>query len=45
MIEMQPKPRQQFQPPRERLAFLLAQLSELDPEPDKVPFRKLDPEP
>ena len=43
MSETQPKLRPHFQPPRERLAFLLAQLSELDPEPDKK--RKLAPVP
>jgi hypothetical protein len=45
MIEMQAKPRQHYQPSRERLAFLLAQLSELDPEPEKYPYRKFDVEP
>jgi hypothetical protein len=45
MIEMQQKPCAHFQPSRERLAFLLAQLSELDPEAEKYPCRKLDPEP
>lgn len=45
MIEMQQKPCAHFQPSRERLAFLLAQLSDLDPEQEKYPCRKLDPEP
>jgi hypothetical protein len=45
MIEMQPKPRTHQQPSRERLAFLLAQLSDLDPEPEKYPYRKFDVEP
>ncbi|MGD0632057.1 MAG: flagellar biosynthetic protein FliO [Terracidiphilus sp.] len=47
MIEKQPKSYAPYQPPRERLAYLLAQLSELDPEPVKklklepVPVKKL----
>jgi hypothetical protein len=51
MIEKQPKPYSPYQPPRERLAYLLAQLSELDPEPVKklklepVPVKKLNLEP
>lgn len=45
MIEMQQKTCAHFQPSRERLAFLLAQLSELDPDADKYPSRALDPEP
>jgi hypothetical protein len=45
MIEMQQKPSAPFQPSRERLAFLLAQLSELDPDADKYSSRSLDPEP
>jgi hypothetical protein len=51
MIEKQPKSYAPFQPPRERLAYLLAQLSELDPEPAKklklepVPLKKLNLEP
>ncbi len=51
MIEKQPKSYPPFQPPRERLAYLLAQLSELDPEPVKklklepVPVKKLNLEP
>jgi hypothetical protein len=35
MTEPQPMPRVHYQPPRERLALLLEQLSELDPEGDK----------
>ena len=51
MIEKQPKSFSPYQPPRERLAYLLAQLSELDPEPVKklklepVPVKKLKLEP
>jgi hypothetical protein len=51
MIEKQPKSYAPYQPPRERLAYLLAQLSELDPEPAKklklepVPLKKLGLEP
>ncbi|MGO9339054.1 MAG: flagellar biosynthetic protein FliO [Terracidiphilus sp.] len=51
MIEKQPKPYSPYQPPHERLAYLLAQLSELDPEPVKklklepVPVKKLNLEP
>ena len=47
MIEKQPKSYAPYQPPRERLAYLLAQLSELDPEPAKrlklepVPVKKM----
>lgn len=43
MIEMQPRLRSHFQPPRERLAVLLAQLSELDPEQERR--LKLQPAP
>jgi hypothetical protein len=43
MIEKQPKPYLPYQQPRERLAYLLAQLSELDPEPVKK--LKLEPVP
>jgi hypothetical protein len=51
MIEKQPKSYAPYQPPRERLAHLLAQLSELDPEPVKklklepVPMKKMTLEP
>jgi hypothetical protein len=51
MIEKQPKSYPPYQPPQERLAYLLAQLSELDPEPVKklklepVPVKKLSLEP
>jgi hypothetical protein len=51
MIEKQPKSYAPYQPPRERLAYLLAQLSELDPEPVKklklepVPVKKMTLEP
>jgi hypothetical protein len=51
MIEKQPKSYAPYQPPRERLAYLLAQLSELDPEPVKklklepVPMKKVTLEP
>jgi hypothetical protein len=43
MIEKQPKSYPPFQPPRERLAILLAELSEFDPEPEKK--LKLEPRP
>ncbi len=47
MIELQPKPRSRYQPPRERLAHLLDQLSqleyELDPEKKPKPTLKLAP--
>jgi hypothetical protein len=47
MIERKQKPRTQCQLPRERLAFLLAQLSELDPDSDErpqpIPAPKLEP--
>ena len=43
MIEKQPKSYPPFQPPRERLALLLAELSEFDPEPEKK--LKLEPRP